>query len=110
MDEEELERIRRKKLEELRQRQEEEQEQEEAVNQAKTYIERALRQVLEPDAWDKWNNARFANEQTAYAAAQIILKSIQSGQMSPKVDLETLRSILSKVSSMTRKDFTIKRR
>ncbi len=110
MNDKELEKIRKKKLEELKKKQESEEEQEEKVSQAKAQIERALRKVLTPKAWDKWNNVKFANEQNAYAAAQAILRAVQAGQLEIKVSEEDLRGILSKINNMTRKEFNIKRR
>ncbi len=109
-EEEELAEIRKKKLEELQRAQEEQLQREQAIAQAKVQIDRVMKQVLEPDAWDQWNNAKFGNEDIAYAGAQVILQAIKTGQIKGKVSKEQLRSILSEVNKATHREFKILRK
>ena len=110
MDENELADIRKKKLEQMQNEREDQIHKEQQIAQAKNQIDSALRNVLAQDAWEQWNTARFGNEENAYAAAQVILQAVQSGQLRPKISKEQIRTILGKVSDITRKEFRITRR
>ncbi len=106
----ELEAIRQRKLAEMQRSREEQSVREQAVNQAKAEIESAMKALLTPDAWDQWNNAKIANEQNAFIAAQELIRLAQKGQIKGKITREQIRAVLATIAKQTTRDITIKRK
>ncbi|HIK02102.1 TPA: hypothetical protein H1008_03220, partial [archaeon] len=77
--------------------------------QAKNQVESALKLILTSEAWDRWNNAKMANQNIAYSAAMALLQKT-GGKVSQKISEEELKQILSQVASSQRREFNITRK
>ena len=112
MDEAELESIRQKKLAELQQQQQIQEQQAQQEATAKHQIESALRQILEPDAWEQWNNLKYrdAISRTTFAhqVGVMLIQAAQSGQLQGKISKDQLKRFLSVVQQKTQRDINIK--
>jgi len=111
----EIDEIRKRKLAELQQRvaaQEAYQDpQAQAADRARQQLhalEQMLRQFLTADAWEQWNNAKLANSENAYMAAQSIVQMGQAGRLNKKLGREEIKEILRVIISKTRREITIK--
>ena len=106
----ELDAIRQRKLAEMQRSHQESSAREQAVSRAKAEIEAAMKNLLTPDAWDQWNNAKIANEQNAFIAAQELIRLAQGGQIKGKITREQIRAVLATIAKQTTRDITIKRK
>ena len=106
----ELDAIRQRKLAELQRSQHETSAREQAIARAKSEIEAAMKNLLTPDAWDQWNNAKIANEQNAFLAASELIRLAQRGQIKGKINREQIRGVLAAIDRQTRREFKIKRK
>ncbi len=94
MDEEELEAIRRRKIEEL-QRQTERKAAEEAMEaQARAQRQAVLRQILAPEARERLGRITLAYPQLAQDIENRLIALAQSGKINSVIDDATLRQIL----------------
>ena len=109
MDDSELETIRRQKLTEMQAASEQEEVRAYQEAQAKNQVESVLKLILTQKAWDRWNNAKMANQNVAYSAAMSILQQT-GGKVSQKISEEELKKILSQVASSHRREFNITRK
>jgi len=105
----ELEEIRKKKLEELKQAQAAEFQRNQQVAAEEQQLEMALRQILSTDAWEQWCSAKLGNKDNAYTVARALVQSAMSGQLRGKVGKEQLKKLLSAVARQTRTEFNIRR-
>ena len=109
MNDSELDKIRKKKLAEMQTASEQEEANARQEAQAKDQVESALKLILTNEAWDRWNNAKVANENIAYSAAMALLQQT-GGKVSQKITEEQLKQILSQVASSQRREFNIRRK
>ena len=107
----ELEKIRKKKLEQLQGLQQEkvqQQMQEEAqVQQQIAQLEMLVKQKLTKDALQRYGNVKAAHPEKAMQLLVILAQAIQQGQLD-QIDDKTLKEILIKLTP-EKKDFKIKR-
>jgi len=88
--------------------QSEQAEQEAVAHQQLAQLETAVKQLLTPDAWEQWNNAKMTNAENAYMAAATIVKYAHMGKVQGKLNKEQVREILRAVGRQTKKEFNIK--
>lgn len=97
MDEEELERIRQKKLEEMKEKQQEADEAE--ASEAEARKKAVLRKVMTPEARQRLNNIRMARPEFADSVEQQLVMLASSGRIRGKIDDEQLKEMLKKAQS-----------
>ncbi len=107
---EESEYIKKKKLEELQRRMESSEAEEEAEEQYEQQKENLLRQLLTPDARERLGRVKLARPEVAEGIEQQVIMLAQRGMVKGKIDDETLKKLLRKVTERSKKDFTIRRR
>ncbi|MCK5024742.1 MAG: DNA-binding protein [Thermoplasmata archaeon] len=108
-DDQELEDIRRKKLEELQQAQVSEEVQEAQKEQYDQQRQVALRKILTPEARERMARLRIARPDFAQAVEDQLIMLATSGQLNTVIDDANLLLILEKLTPEKR-DITIKRR
>ena len=108
-DDQELEEIRRRKLEEIQQAQESEDVQVEQKEQYDQQRQAALRQILSPDARERMARLRIARPDFAEAVENQLIMMAQSGQLHTVIDDASLVLILERLTPEKR-EITIKRR
>ncbi len=109
MDEDELEWIRRKKLQELQSQYAQQavmQEQERQIEEQKQII---LRQILTPEARERLNTLRLAKPYFAELVENQLFLLVQAGKLNRQVDDVMLKTILTKLASRKR-EIKIERR
>ncbi len=94
MDEEELEAIRRRKMEELQRMTEQKLAEEEVAAQAKAQRQAILRQILSPEARERLGRITLAYPQLVQEIENRLIALAQSGRISSVIDDATLRQIL----------------
>lgn len=94
MDEEELEAIRRRKLEELQRASEQRVAAEEVEAQARAQRQAVLRRILAPEARERLGRITLAYPQMAQEIESRLVSLAQSGRISGLIDDATLRQIL----------------
>ena len=113
MDDEELEQLRKKRLQELQQQQlneeavvQQQEQQQEQLEQLKQHI---LRSVLTAEARERLGRIRVARPQVAEAIDQQLILLAQSGRLQNKITDEQLRMLIAKALPKKR-DIKIRRR
>jgi programmed cell death protein 5 len=109
---EELEDLRKKKLQELQQQaalQESMEEQEEQQKQLEEQKKAILRKILTTEARERLGRIKVARPQVAETIENQLIMLAQSGQLKNKINDEQLRMLLSKIVPKKR-EFKIKRR
>ena len=109
---EELEDLRKKKLQELQQQaalQESMEQQEEQQKQLEEQKKAILRKILTTEARERLGRIKVARREVAEAIENQLIMLAQSGQLKNKINDEQLRMLLSKMLPKKR-DFKIKRR
>jgi len=101
---EELERIRQRKLSELQRRMEEERAR--ALEQAQRRA--ALRRILTPEAMQRLDNVRIVRPELAEALESQLIALAQSGRLKIPVTDEELRNILASIYERTRRSYRFK--
>jgi len=103
---EELERLKRKQLEELlRKQQEQEKIKEEMVREAQK--QEILRKVTTPEARARLNNVKLVRPELARAVEDYIVGLALEGRLTSTIDDATLKQILYTIDSRTRREFRI---
>jgi len=100
MDDDELEQIRRRKMQQLQedaslQDQDFAHEQANALDEQKKAV---LRQILEPDARERLGRIKMARPELAASVEQQIIMLAQSGRLGQKIDDATLQQVLAKLT------------
>ena len=100
MDDDELEQIRRRKMQQLQedaslQDQDFTHEQANALEEQKKAV---LRQILEPDARERLGRIKMARPELAASVEQQIIMLAQSGRLGQKIDDATLQQVLAKLT------------
>ena len=109
---EELEELRKKKLQELQQQaalQESMEEQEEQQKQFEAQKKAILRKILTNEARERLGRIKVARPEIVESIENQLIMLAQSGQLKNKINDEQLRMLLSKIVPKKR-DFKIKRR
>src|SRR3989338_5965345 len=103
----ELEGIRRRKLEELRKQQLSQMQEEQQLQQQVQQLEEIVKQVLTKEALERYGNLKAAYPDRAVQLLVILAQAIQSGQIT-KIDDDMLKEILKKLTPK-KKEFKINR-
>jgi len=109
---EELERLRRKRLQELQQEDNLQQSLENQESQQNEYEEQKkqiLRSILTPDAKDRLTNIKISRPQIAEQIEQQLIVLAQSGRLRQKITDDQLRQLLAKIIPKKR-EINIERR
>jgi programmed cell death protein 5 len=109
MDEEELEAIRRRKLEELQRLTEQKLAEEQIQAQLRAQRQAILRQILTPEARERLGRITLAYPQLAQDIENRLIALAQSGKINAIIDDATLRQILRAIVPKKR-DIRIERR
>ncbi len=110
MTDDELDALRQRRMAEMQKHQSERAAQEKAVAEAKAQIEFILRQILTADAWEQWNNAKLANQDNAFIAAQQLIRLAQGGKIKGKISKGQIRAVLDAVYQQTHRETKITRK
>jgi programmed cell death protein 5 len=103
-----LDEIRKKKMQELQQKFSAQQEAQEQAQQMEVQKEMLLRRILTPEAKTRLSNVKLANPQYGQQLELLLLKLYQTGQVT-KMNDEQLKKLLLKIKNK-KKDITIKRK
>lgn len=109
---EELEKLRRKRLQELQQEDNLQQSLEDQESQQNEYEEQKkqiLRSILTPDAKDRLTNIKISRPQIAEQIEQQLILLAQSGRLRQKITDDQLRQLLARIIPKKR-DINIERR
>ena len=106
---EELEEIKKKKMEQIKKQQEGQEQQQQAEEQMRAQKKALLRQVMTPDARERLGNIRVARPDLAERIESQIISLAQRGATKGKIDDETLKELLKKLKG-NKKEINIKRR
>mgnify|MGYP003565360388 CR=1 FL=1 len=109
---EELEKLRKKKLQELQQEEQLQQSMDDQAEQQKQFEEQKkmiLRTVLTPKAKERLSNMKLARPQIGEQIENQLIMLAQSGRLNQKIDDTQLQQLLRKMIPKKR-DITIKRR
>lgn len=104
----ELEEIRRRRMEEMQQRYSEQAQQEEQVQQQLQQIESIIKQRMTKEALQRYSNIKAADPDRAAQLLLLLAQFLQTGKLSI-IDDETLKEILVKVNPKKR-EMKIKRK
>ncbi len=105
----ELEDIKRKKLEQLKRQMESQDSQDESEEQMEAQIKSILRTAMTSEARERLARVRLARPDVAESIEQQIVMLAQRGAIKGKVDDKTLKKLLAKITSR-KKDIKIERR
>jgi programmed cell death protein 5 len=103
-EEQELEELRRKKLEEMKKRAELERQAQIAAAQRRM----ALKKILTPAALARLDNIKVVRPELAEALEQQLIALASSGRVKIPIDEDTLKEILSAIYSQTRKEYRLR--
>ena len=103
----ELEEIRKRKVEELKKQQLYQMQEEQQIQQQVQQLEEIAKQVLTKEALERYGNLKIAYPDRAVQLLVILAQAIQSGQVT-KIDDDMLKEILKKLTPK-KKEFKIKR-
>jgi programmed cell death protein 5 len=103
-EEQELEELRRKKLEEMKKRAELERQAQIAAAQRRV----ALKKILTPAALARLDNIKVVRPELAEALEQQLIALASSGRVKIPIDEDTLKEILSAIYSQTRKEYRLR--
>ncbi|KYK37237.1 MAG: hypothetical protein HXS46_17720 [Theionarchaea archaeon] len=103
---EDIEEIRRKKLEELKQQEEEEQLQMQQEIQKQVI----LKQILDQKARERLTRIKMANPQYAEQIEAVLFQLLQAGKIKSKLTEDAFKQLIRQVFGSKKKDFHIERR
>jgi programmed cell death protein 5 len=86
----ELDVIKQRKLQELRQQQD--------TNQQIEQVETAIKQYFTQDALQRYGNIKAAHPEIALKLVMVLARTIQAGQLKQKIDDQTLKRILGQLT------------
>ncbi|MDM7274550.1 MAG: DNA-binding protein [Thermoprotei archaeon] len=102
-EDEELEAIRERRLQELQRRLEEERRRKEAEAQR----ENVLRSILTSEARSRLNNIKLVKPEIARAVEDYIIQLVNAGRLAPPIDEEVVKRLLVEISERTRREYKI---
>lgn len=98
MDEqEELDLIRQRKLQEMMARQQQSAVEEEQAKQAEAQRQQILRQLLTPEARERLSNLKMARPEVAESVENQLIMLAQSGKIRQQIDDATLKELLQRI-------------
>jgi len=98
MDEqEELDLIRQRKLQEMMARQQQSAVEEEQAKQAEAQRQQILRQLLTPEARERLSNLKMARPEVAESVENQLIMLAQSGRIRQQIDDATLKELLQRI-------------
>jgi len=109
VDEDELEKIKKKKMQDIKESQESQESRKEAEEKMEAQKKAMLRKVMTPEARERLGRVRMARPQLAENIESQILALAQRGATQGKIDDKTLKELLKKISG-EKKEINIKRR
>ncbi len=95
---EDIEELKEKKMEELKQRLLERKKAEEQAVQAEAQLESVLRTAMNPEAKARLGNVRIVNRELYLKAAQAIIYLFQNGKLSGKIQDNEMRLLLERLN------------
>jgi programmed cell death protein 5 len=101
-----VEEIRKKKLEEMKRQQEEEQN----LIQQEMQKQLVLKQILDVKARERLTRIKMANPQYAEQIEAVLFQLLQSGQIKSKLTEEQFKQLIQQVFGSRKKEFRIERR
>ncbi|MFH1256302.1 MAG: DNA-binding protein [Candidatus Diapherotrites archaeon] len=110
MNDDELEQLKQKKMEEMKKRMDSEQQQEQAEAQAEMQLNALLRKLLTDEARTRMNNVAMVNKALYLKASQTIVYLFQAGQVEGKLDDVQVKKLLEKLSAAGKKEINIRRK
>jgi programmed cell death protein 5 len=108
-DEEELDLLRQRKMQELQMRAQQEAVQQEQAKRVEAEKAMLMRQLLTPEARERLANLRMTRPDVVESVENQLIMLVQSGRITQQIDDYTLRQILRKVMPQKR-DIKIERR
>lgn len=96
-DQDELELIRQRKMQEMMARQQEAALREEQARQLEAQKQSALRQILTPEARLRLSNLKMARPELAEAVENQLIMLAQSGRIQQQIDDDTLKQLLQRI-------------
>ncbi len=96
-DQEELDAIRQRKIQELMSRQQQAAVEEEQTKQLEAQRQLILRQILTPEARERLANMRIARPEVAGAVEDQLIMLAQQGRINQQIDDATLKELLRKI-------------
>ena len=109
MDEEELEAIRRRRLQELQQQQAAELARQEQLRQIEIQKQAILRQILTPEARSRLTNIKMVKPEFAEQLELQLIQLASSGQLKSQINDEQLKALLRKIEERRKKEIKIRR-
>ncbi len=109
VDEDELEKIKQKKMQEIKENQQSQEARKDAEETMEAQKKALLRKVMTPDARERLGRVRMARPQLAESIEAQIIALAQRGATTGKIDDKTLKELLKKLSG-EKKEINIKRR
>ncbi len=107
--EENIEDIKKKKLKQLQEQMESQEDQEEMDEQYEAQKKALLRSILTPEARERLARLRMARPEMTESIEQQLIMLAQRGAVQGKIDDETLKNLLKKLTDK-KKEINIKRR
>ncbi len=107
--EDELEELKKKKMQELKEKKQSGESQEEAQRQMEAQKKAMLRKVMTSDARERLARVKMARPELAEQIESQIIALAQRGATNDKIDDDTLKELLKKLSGQ-KKEINIKRR
>ncbi len=108
-DDEELEELRKKKMQEIKESQDSREAQEDAKKQMEAQKKAVLRKIMTPEARERLGRVKVARPQLAEQIESQLVALAQRGATNEKIDDQTLKKLLKKLSGQ-KKEINIKRR
>ncbi|MFH0815847.1 MAG: DNA-binding protein [Methanobacteriota archaeon] len=108
MDDDELQALRRKRIEEIQRNQQDAAAQQKQREAAEAQMQSAMRQILTPEARERLARLKIAYPDVVASVEQQLIGLAQSGRLDRMIDDSTLQQILQKVLP-ERRDIKIKR-
>jgi len=108
-EEDELEELKKKKMQELKEKKQSGESQEEAQRQMEAQKKAMLRKVMTSDARERLARVKMARPELAEQIESQIIALAQRGATNDKIDDDTLKELLKKLSGQ-KKEINIKRR
>ncbi|MFN4045975.1 MAG: DNA-binding protein [Acidilobaceae archaeon] len=102
-EDEELEAIRERRLQELQRRLEEERRRKEVEAQR----ENVLRSILTSEARSRLNNIKLVKPEIARAVEDYIIQLVNAGRLTPPIDEDVVKRLLVEISERTRREYKI---
>lgn len=109
LSEDEIEEIRKKKLDELKEKQGDQEELEKQKRRQEAQKKKILKQILTSEARQRLTNLRMAKPEFVDSIEQQLILLAQQGQLQGKIDDNKLKQVLKKAQD-DKKDINIKRR